>query len=119
MALKNSSGVIYLPNAVYPNGAESYILRSPTWVPAGNAQWEPIPVAHDRRFADQPAMTANVRMVEDLLAAVVEDREPVCSERAGLWTTEMITGIYRSQVEGKPTPLPQTERRAHPLETLR
>lgn len=114
-----SRGVIYLPNAVYPNGAESYILRSPSWVPDGNAQWKPIPVEHDRRFANQPAMTANVRMVEDLLAAVAEDREPACSERAGLWTTEMITGIYRSQIDGKPIQLPQKERGAHPLEALR
>jgi len=114
-----SRGVIYLPNAVYPHGAESYILRSPTWVPGKDAQWEPIPVEHDHRFAEQRAMTANVRMVEDLLEAITEDREPACSERAGRWTTEMITGIYRSQVDGKPVPLPQAQRRSHPLDQLR
>ncbi len=114
-----SRGVIYLPNAVYPHGAESYILRSPTWVPGKDAQWEPIPVEHDRRFAEQRAMTANVRMVEDLLEAIAEDREPACSERAGRWTTEMITGIYRSQIDGKPVPLPQAQRRSHPLDGLR
>ncbi len=101
------------------NGAESYILRSPSWVPDGDAQWEPIPVEHDRRFAKQPAMTANVRMVEDLLSSIAEDREAACSERAGLWTTEMITGIYRSQIEGRPTEFPQMQRHPHPLETLR
>ena len=114
-----SRGVIYLPNAVYPHGAESYVLRSPTWVPSKDAQWEPIPVEHDHRFAEQRAMTANVRMVEDLLEAIAEDREPACSERAGRWTTEMITGIYRSQIDGKPVPLPQAQRRSHPLDQLR
>jgi hypothetical protein len=63
-------------------------------------------------------MVANVRMVEDLLAAVNEDREPACSERAGRWITEMITGIYRSQLEGKPVPLPQKVR-SHALQGLR
>lgn len=113
-----SQGVIYLPNAIYPNGAQAYILRSPSWVPTQEASWRPIPVEHDRRFADQPTMVANVRMVEDLLAAVNEDREPACSERAGRWTTEMITGIYRSQLDGKPVSLPQKVR-SHALQGLR
>jgi hypothetical protein len=52
-------------------------------------------------------MTANVRMVEDLLAAVTEDSEPARNERAGLWTTEVITGIYRSPVERRPPSYPQ------------
>ena len=113
-----SKGVIFLPNAIYPGGEGTQILRSAGWVPDGAARWEPVAVEHDRRFDDTPMMTANLRMVEDLLAAIAEDREPVCSERAGLWTTEMITGIYRSQVEGGVVRFPQGARGAHPLSAL-
>lgn len=108
-----SHGVIYLPNAIYPRGANAYILRSPSWVPSEDAKWESIPVEHDRRFPED--LVANARMVEDLLGAIREDREPVCSERAGRWITEMITGVYRSQLEHAPIALPQKERK-HPLE---
>ena len=113
-----SRGMIHLPNAIYPQNAEAKILRSPSWVPAAGVEWEPIPVEHDRRFEGQSTMVANVRMVEDLLAAVRDDREPACSERAGRWTTEMITGVYHSEVAGGTIDLPQHERSPHPLETL-
>jgi len=113
-----SRGVIHLPNAIYPQGAEAHILRNPRWMPDAEAGWEPIPVEHDRRFEDQTYVTANLRMAEDLLAAIREDREPACSERAGRWTTEMITGIYASQVAGGPVGLPQEARGGHPLERL-
>ena len=114
-----SLGVIHLPNAIYPRNAAAHILRSPSWLPDGTDGWTAIPVEHDRRFADQPSMVANVRMAEDLLEAIREDREPACSERNGRWVTEMITGVYRSQVEGAPVALPQAERKPHPLRLLK
>ena len=114
-----SKGVIFLPNANYPNGAQSYILRSPAWIPGKGAEWKPIEVEHDHRFEKEAMMTANLRMVEDLREAIKNDREPTCSERAGLWTTEMITGIYRSQLEGLPVKFPQVVRKPHPLAELK
>lgn len=112
-------GVIFLPNANYPNGAQSYILKSPAWIPGKGAEWKPIEVEHDHRFDKEAMMTANLGMVEDLLDAIKKDREPACSERAGLWTTEMITGIYRSQLSGLPVKFPQNLRKLHPLTVLK
>ena len=36
-----NKGVIYFPNAIYPNG-QPYILRSPGWLPGKEAQWEEV-----------------------------------------------------------------------------
>ena len=108
-----SKGVIFLPNAIYPNGAQAYILRSPAWVPNKRHGWEPIEPEH-RSFGDDRYITANALMVEDLLDAIEKDREPACSERAGRWTVEMTQGVYASQLQGKPVSFPLAERE-HPL----
>lgn len=112
-----SKGVIFLPNAVYPNGAQAYILRSAAWVPDERHEWEPIEPEH-RSFGSDRYITANALMVEDLLDAIEKDREPVCSERAGRWTVEMTQGVYASQLQGKPAAFPLAER-GHPLAALR
>lgn len=112
-----SKGVIFLPNAVYPNGAQAYILRSAAWVPDERHEWEPIEPEH-RSFGGGRYITANALMVEDLLDAIEKDREPVCSERAGRWTVEMTQGVYASQLQGKPAAFPLAER-GHPLAALR
>lgn len=112
-----SKGVIFLPNAIYPNGSQAYILHSPAWVPGKQQRWEPIEPEH-RSFGNDRYLTANALMVEDLLAAIEQDREPVCSERAGRWTVEMTQGVYASQLQGKPVDFPLAERE-HPLDSLR
>ncbi len=112
-----SKGVIFLPNAIYPAGAQAYILRSPAWVPDALHKWESIEPEH-RRFGADRYLTANALMVEDLLDAIENGREPACSERAGRWTIEMTQGLYASQLQRKPIDFPLTDRK-HPLENLR
>jgi hypothetical protein len=108
--------VIFLPNAIYPDG-QPWILRTPAWVPEGGAQWEPIPMEQKIPFEAEGIDLANGLMVLDLLDAVEKDRKPACSEIDGRWTIEMISGIYRSQIEGKPVMLPQADR-GWPLDSL-
>ena len=57
-------------------------------------------------------------MVEDLLDAIENDREPACSERAGRWTVEMTQGMYASQLDRAVKDFPLKDRE-HPLERLR
>ncbi len=105
-------GLIFLPNAGYPSGQPA-ILRSPRWVPDTERRWEPVAV--DRPALQAPdSMLANALMVADLIEAVERDRKPACSEVDGLWTTEMMVGIYQSQVAGKPLGFPLKDR-SHPL----
>jgi predicted dehydrogenase len=108
-----SQGVIFLPNAIYPDG-QPWILRSAAWVPQGGAKWEPIPVELKNPFGAGGYDIANGLMVLDLLEAIEKDRKPACSEIDGRWTIEMISGIYRSQIEGKPLRFPLADRRWPP-----
>ena len=105
-------GVIFLPFAIYPKG-DPRILRSPRWVPESDFDWEPI-VTDRPRLRAPDSMLANALMVADLIDAVERDRKPACSESDGLWTTEMIVGVYQSQVAGKPLEFPLKDR-THPL----
>lgn len=110
-------GRIFLPNQIYSENSEGFILRSPAWVPGRGREWEPIEPRH-RTFGSQRHLTANALMVEDLLGAIEEDREPACSERSGRWTVEMTQGMYASQF-GKAVVSFPLENRSHPLEALR
>jgi predicted dehydrogenase len=112
-----SKGVIFLPNAIYPDG-QPYVLRSPAWFPDAAHGWEKIPpmpgleeLAERGRDA---ALIANALMVRDLIDAIERDRKPLCNEEDGRWTIEMISGVYQSQKAGRPVTFPLAERR-HPL----
>jgi predicted dehydrogenase len=107
--LFGSRGVIFLPNAIYPGG-QPWILRSAAWVPEGGAKWEPIIVEPKIPFQAEGNDIANGLMVADLFDAIEKDRKPACSEIDGRWTIEMISGIYRSQIEGRPVVFPLAER---------
>ena len=112
-----AKGRIFLPNQIYTPESDGYILRSPAWIAGKGREWQPIE-PHHRSFGEQRYVTANGLMVEDLLDAIESDREPVCSERAGRWTVEMIQGMYASQLERAVKDFP-LEVRSHPLEALR
>ena len=112
-----AKGYIFLPNEVYDESSEAYILRSPAWVPRRDQQWELLEPKH-RSFGSERHLTANALMVEDLLRAIETDGEPACSERAGRWTVEMTQGMYASQLQRKVIDFPLKDR-VHPLENLR
>lgn len=57
---------------------------------------------------------ANARVVDDWLAAVDGNREPVCSGRAAMKALEMVMAVYRAQFDGGRVTLPLSDRR-HPL----
>jgi predicted dehydrogenase len=63
---------------------------------------------------DTSTTAANRRVVDDLLAAVREDREPACSGRNAAWAVEMVMGVYRSALSGARASFPLTDR-SHPL----
>jgi len=115
-----TKGVIFLPNAIYPEG-QPYLLRSPAWFPDSGARWEPIDPGPDipgiSRVRGGKQWIANALMVLDLLESIEQDRKPACSEEDGRWTVEMIAGVYQAQRTGSRVPLPLADRR-HPLEKL-
>ena len=112
-----AKGRIFLPNEIYSEDSEAYILRSPAWIPRGERGWELIEAEH-RSFGETRHLTANALMVEDLLESIEGDSEPACSEDAGRWTVEMTQGVYASQLERSVVDFPLANR-VHPLERLR
>ena len=101
--LYGSKGVIFLPMAIYPDGA-LYMLRSPAWLPDERNRWQRIDVPLDaatQAIASKAGReTANALMVADLLRAVEEDGKPCCNEHDGRWTIEMVHGVYQAQRSG-------------------
>lgn len=112
-----SKGVIFLPNAIYPQG-QPYILRSPAWVPDPDHAWEAIEPKLDipglSGIRGEGRQIANALMVLDLLGAIEHDRKPLCSEEDGRWSIEMILGIYQAQRTAGRVRFPLRERE-HPL----
>lgn len=81
------------------------------WIPissGGIGKPEPIPeVGHQ--------VANHIPAVHDLLAAIREDRPPLCSDVDGRATLEMVHGAYASHVQGgRVVPLPLATR-THPL----
>ena len=107
--LYGSKGVIFLPNAIYPDGG-LYVLRSPAWLPSERTQWERIDAKPDREGPE----IANALMVADLVRAIEGNGKPCCNEEDGRWTIEMVHGIYQAQKTGNRVTFP-LQSRQHPL----
>ena len=116
MYFYGTKGVIYLPNGY---NSQPLILRTPAWLPDEQHRWEKIDltVGRDTHVSATGLKLANMRMVEDLLQAMEQDRQPACSVYDGRWSIEMIVSIYESQRTGARVELPLKDRR-HPLSRL-
>jgi predicted dehydrogenase len=101
-----------------------FLQRGPHRGPLAAAEWEQIPVdeAEDAPSATgtpagKPAerLACQRRMLRDLAAAIVEDREPYSSGRDGRAALELVMAVWQSHRLGQPVSLPLSERE-HPLE---
>lgn len=107
-----SKGVLFLPNAIYPEGG-LHVLRTPAWLPDERHRWAAIPLPPARPGG--ATEIANGLMVEDLVRAIETNGRPACDEEDGRWTIEMIHGVYRAQQTGGRVRFPLASRR-HPLD---
>lgn len=114
-----TKGVLFLPNAIYPDGG-LYLLRSPAWLPDERNRWERIDAKPDMAglgvASEEGRQIANALMVSDLVKAIERNSKPCCNEEDGRWTIEMIQSIYQAQKSGNRVSLP-LKSRAHPLES--
>ncbi|MGH9629188.1 MAG: Gfo/Idh/MocA family protein [Bryobacteraceae bacterium] len=113
-----SKGVLFLPNAIYPDGG-LYVLRSPAWLPDKRHRWERIEAKPDISGQGITVSTereiANALMVADLVRAIERNGKPCCNEEDGRWTIEMIHGIYHAHKAGERVTFP-LQARNHALE---
>lgn len=111
MEIVGSEGIVSLRGGSVTEGLMIY--PHPLWAPARREQrWQPL------ELEGVPPHDGHYLAVTDLVAAIEEGREPICSGRDGVRALEMVLAAYRSQIAGARVPLPLVERR-HPLEVWR
>jgi len=84
-----------------------------SWVDVDGGSWSPLPDCPEDPVDSTPA-SRNRNVVEDLLAAIEEDRLPEVSLQRARWAQEMIQGAFASHAAGRRLSLP-LDRREHPL----
>ncbi|RPJ87513.1 MAG: gfo/Idh/MocA family oxidoreductase, partial [Acidobacteria bacterium] len=91
------------------------LLREPSWAPlAGRRNWEVLPGAPPEVMSPNPRAARYAPIVDDLLLAIEENREPKVSLRDGLLSLEMLQAVYESHVRETRVTFP-LQSRAHPL----
>ena len=94
------------------------LLREPSWAPFGrNRNWEALPGAPAEVASPNPRAARYAPIVDDLLLAIEEKREPKVSLRDGLASLEMLQAVYESHLRAARVPFP-LQNRAHPLASL-
>lgn len=107
-----SKGIAKIRMETYP---EIYWKETSSWLPTGDdqASWKRLP-GHVDLSGDDPSSVMNAFAIDDLLAAIEEDREPGVSLQSGRDSYEMIQAVYAAHINGGRIDLPLKDRR-HPL----
>ncbi|MBI3861247.1 MAG: Gfo/Idh/MocA family oxidoreductase [Planctomycetia bacterium] len=104
----------YLPAVNY--------LPDPSWSPGrSGAKWQKVSSAgpgNPEPIKSAGLSAGNVAAINDLIAAIEQNRQPLCSAYSGRTIIEMIMGVFESQRQGKPVAIP-LENREHPLAMLK
>jgi len=98
-----------------------YFLPDPGWSPArSGAKWQKVTsagVSLPETLGAGGIPVGNVAAIKELIAAIEENRQPLCSVYEARATIEMIMSVFESQRLGGPVGLP-LENRQHPLTML-
>ena len=95
-------------------GPRVRLWRQASWDPEREIGWEPLPGAPGTELA-HPEVDRYAPIVNDLIAAIEENRRPRVSLQDGRDSLEMIQAVYAAHFAGGRVELPLKERR-HPLQ---
>jgi predicted dehydrogenase len=114
-----SAGIIELTSNYHPTVS---ILEDPSWSPRrGKGVWKPVSsqgIDRPETLTDNTQHSGgNAAVAKDLLAAIEENRQPLCSVYEARAAVEMIVAAFESQRVGGPVPLPLASR-VNPLTRL-
>lgn len=118
LEIMGSEGIFQMHTGHLP---EMKLLRDSSWSPGKTgAKWVDVSSAGEGKpepLEDKKSLGGNILIVEDLIQAIEEDREPL----GGAWharaATEMIIAIFESHRQGRPVKFP-LENRKNPLAML-
>ena len=118
LQIHGSEGIIEIVTGHLPK--VSY-LPDPMWSPGrSGAQWVPVSSAGPGKpepLKEGGLNAGNILAVQDLIAAIEQDRLPECNIYEARMTIEMIASVFESQRVGGPVKLP-LKTRANPLSLL-
>jgi predicted dehydrogenase len=116
LRLYGSKGVIELQSGYL---VPAYLLNDSSWSPGRTgSQWQPISSnGVGKPETRQDTAGGNAAAVKDLLLAIADDRQPVCSMYDARAAVEMIAAVFESHRMGGPVTLP-LETRENPLGLL-
>jgi predicted dehydrogenase len=104
-------GIVTIRIDVIP---EIYWVATTSWEPGmKKLEWGPLPDAPVME-SDTPSVDMNAFAIDDLMAAIEEDREPQVSLQSGRDSYEMIQAVYAAHINGGRIDLP-LKKRGHPL----
>lgn len=112
-----SAGIIELTSNYHPQVS---ILQDPSWSPMrGKGEWKDVPLPGVAAETDSDIRHAggNLAVATDLLQAIEENRQPLCSVYEARAAIEMIVAAFESQLVGGPVSLPLVSR-VNPLTRL-
>jgi predicted dehydrogenase len=115
LEIRGTKGVIHVGYGAFP---PAYLCEDPSWMPGkSKAPWQEISsagVGKPEPLKPGDYGNGNIWIVEDLLAAIKEDRPPVCSLADGAAAVEMVLAVYESNKLDRPVEFPLKNRK-HPL----
>ncbi len=114
MELIGSKGAVRILMEMVP---KVYVLESGSWSGQGKLEkWVLWPQDPTLNWPDseRSLTAANARVVDDWLAAIAQDREPVCSGLAAMKALEMAMAVFAAGLSRERARLPLKERH-HPL----
>jgi predicted dehydrogenase len=119
LQILGSAGILEITSGYHPF---VHYLDDPSWSPGrGGSAWQKVSsqgIGKPEVLTDSGLEAGNVAAVKDLIAAIEDDRQPLCGMFEGRTTVEMISAVFESHRVGGPVPLPLTTR-VNPLTLLK
>jgi predicted dehydrogenase len=114
LELIGTKGAVKILADIFPR---IFALKNGAWSPNGKTdEWRPL--EGDPTLQIQPQErgfdTANARVVDDWLAAISQDRDPICSGHAAMKALEMALAVFPAGLSRSRIELPLKDRN-HPL----
>jgi len=118
LQIHGSAGIIELTEGILPSVK---YLDDATWSPGrSGAKWQDVSSAGIEKpepLSGRRYQARYMLMIEDLLAAIEENRQPLCGVYEARGVTEMIVAVFESHRQGGPVKFP-LENRQNPLTML-
>jgi predicted dehydrogenase len=118
LVLRGTKGVVQMTTGSLP---PAWFLDDPSWFPGrGKKPWQPISgngLDRPETLKDGGLALGDVWIAQDLMAAIEQDRQPLCGVYDARLALEMTLAVYESHRLRRPVPVP-LENRRHPLKLL-